>query len=399
MINQYAVPPTMFGGTRHFDFARELIKKKISVKVLASSFNNNLRKETIIYGKSFFKKEKFGDVEFIWIKSMSYKSNGLDRIFNMLTFCINLYRFMKKETQRADIIIGSSPHLFAAYIGLIFAKRFKIKFVFEIRDIWPLSLTDLGKSKNHPMIKIFAILERKLVMQSDKIIVLMPKGGEYLTENFKISPEKVVWISNGVDLKNFPIYSKKNEIANNFLVRYTGTIGEVNDLGLVVEAAKILQKNSPGIKIELFGDGVLKEELSKKISDLKLDNISIEKPVAKRKLYKVLQESDALLFTLKKADVFKYGNPPNKIFDYLSAGKPIIFSSCASNNLIAQSKSGISVNPGDAHKLAKAIIKISEMPIKERTEMGRRARLFVQNNYQVKDLANKLHKTLLELQR
>jgi len=132
MINQYAVPPTMFGSTRHFDFARELIKKDVNVKILASSFNNNLRKETIDYGQSFFKRERFDNVEFIWIKSMSYKSNGLDRVFNMLTFCRNLYRVMRNETPRADVIIGSSPHLFAAYVGLVFARRFKRKFIFEI---------------------------------------------------------------------------------------------------------------------------------------------------------------------------------------------------------------------------------------------------------------------------
>jgi len=398
MINQYAVPPTMFGGTRHFDFARELIKKDVNVKILASSFNNNLRKETIDYGQSFFKRERFDNVEFIWIKSMSYKSNGLDRVFNMLTFCRNLYRVMRNETPRADVIIGSSPHLFAAYVGLVFARRFKRKFIFEIRDIWPLSLTDLGKNKNHPMIRVFAMLEKKLIMRSDKIIALMPKGKEYLTENFEIPSQKVVWISNGVDLKNFPIHRQK-KIAKKFLVRYTGTIGEVNDLELVVDTAEILQKSKSNIKIELFGDGVLKEKLNQKISDLKLNNISIERPVAKKKLHKVLQESDALLFTLKKADVFKYGNPPNKIFDYLSAGKPIIFSSCASNNLIAQSKSGISVNPGNAQKLAEAIVKMSKISIKDRAKMGQRARIFVESKYQVKDLARKLYEVLIDLHR
>lgn len=399
IINQYAVPPSMFGGTRHFDIAKELSKKNIETKIFASSFNNNSRKETINYNKSCFVKKAYRKIEFLWIKSRPYKSNGLSRMLNMVTFCLNLYKAMKivgNKNQKPDVIVGSSPQLLAAYTSLLYAKKNNIKFIFEIRDIWPLSLIDLGKSKSNPIIILFSIIERKLVLKADKIIVLMHRGKQYLTEKFKIPSQKTVWISNGVNLDSFPTnqYAKTSKP---FLIRYTGTIGEANDLGTVVEAAKILQRKKVGIKIELFGDGVMKKSIEKQITEYKLRNISIERPVTKKYLFKILETSDALLFTLKKADVFKYGNPPNKIFDYLASSRPIVFSSCASNNLISQSKSGISVAPGRPALLAKAIIKMSEMPITKRVAMGRRARVFVENGYQMINLSDKFNTVIKEL--
>lgn len=395
MINQYAVPPRMFGGTRHFDFAKELDGYGVKTTIFASSFNNNSREETLNYGRAIFKKEKIEGVDFIWIKSSPYKSNGLDRINNMVSFCARLTKAMKTASRKPDVIIGSSPHPLAAYIAMRFAKKHDIKFFFEIRDIWPLSLTDLGKKTNDPMIRFLAFLEKKLVLGSDRIIPLMPKGTNYLIENFKIDQAKLMWISNGVNLKNFP-RDTKQPVNKVFTAVYAGTLGEANDLESLVGAAAILQRKNYRIEIKLYGDGVVKPRLEEKIKNLKLRNITINNPVPKNELYRVLHAANCLVFTLKKAKVFRYGNPPNKIFDYLAAGRPIVFSSCASNNLIAESESGISVPPGKPAQLAEAIILLSKTDRKDLEKMGKNGRDFVEKHYQVNILAEKMYDLIRE---
>lgn len=395
MINQYAVAPTEFGGTRHFDFAKELAKRDVKTTILASSFNNYLRKETRKFGPNIFLKEKIQGVDFIWIKSPAYRSNGLDRLRNMFSFCRNLRLTMNKIKEKPGIIIGSSPHLFAAYFAMRFAKKNGIKFIFEIRDIWPLTLIDLGKSTNHPMIRILSVLEKRLVLGADKIIVLMPKGSDYLVEKFKITKEKIVWISNGVNLENFP-RMKRQKQNTNFTLAYTGTIGEANDLECIVQAAKILQQKKRKIFIKLYGDGVSKQKVQKQIKDLSLRNISLEKPVPKKEVYKIIRSHDALLLTVKKAGVYKYGHPPNKIFDYLSSEKPIIFASGAANDLVKESKSGISVEPSNPKKLASAIEKLSKTKPNELRAMGRRGRKLVENNYQIKTLSAVMYDSIVK---
>ena len=156
-VNHYAVPLTHVGNVRHFTLARELVKRGHDVSIVASSFIHKTLSEGVSTGKNACKHENIEGVDFLWIKTPPYKGNSWKRLWNMTVFGFRFW--MGKGTRglkRPDIIIGSSPDPLAAFAAYRVARRLKVPFVFEVRDLWPQTLVDLGRiSPNHPLVRIF----------------------------------------------------------------------------------------------------------------------------------------------------------------------------------------------------------------------------------------------------
>jgi glycosyltransferase involved in cell wall biosynthesis len=404
ILNHYAITPDMPGGTRHYDFSKELIKRGYRVTIFASSFHYSQHKELKLTKKEKYKVENVDGINFVWLKTFPYQKNDWRRVINMISYMWRVYWLGKKisrinkEIKKPNIIIGSSVHLLAVLSAYWLSKKYKAKFMMEVRDLWPQTLVDMGKfEEGNPLIKILRFLEKFLYQKAQKIIILFPFGTEYITP-LGVNKEKIVWISNGVNISNFRIINKKKNNNNSFKIMYIGAHGLANALGVILDAAHIIQdKEYEKIRFVLVGDGNEKKKLIEYKEKLKLKNIEFCESVAKGKIYDTLNEADVLIFNLRKVEVFKYGISPNKLSDYMAAGKPIIFSVNAVNNPIEDAECGISVPSENPEKMAEAIIRLYKMTPEERGIMGKRGREYVEKYHSIPVLVDKLEKVIQEL--
>ncbi|MCS7243440.1 MAG: glycosyltransferase family 4 protein [Candidatus Calescibacterium sp.] len=397
IFNHYATTPNYPGGTRHFDFAKQLIKKGHKVTIFSSSFHYLLLQETKKYEDTFYKIDDYNGVRFVWIKTNSYVKSDWKRVINMLVYSYRAYLVGKilGKQKKPDIIIGSSVHLFAPFIAYLLSKYFRVPFILELRDLWPQALIDLGVSKYHPFIIVLSILEKFLYQKANKIISLLPNVSEYL-KKYKVE-EKVVWIPNGIDLERIKINeSQNNNNVNNDTIKvaYAGSMGKVNDISIIVDLAHEINKRFNNVKLVILGGGYEASSIKEKIKNLN-NVIFFDKPVSKDMIYGVLKDFDILFFHI--SDIFPYGISCNKLFDYLAVGKPIIFSANVPNNLIEDAKAGITVKDRSVNKIIDALEKILSLSEEERRKMGENGKIYVEKNYSVQLLAEKLEAVIQEV--
>jgi len=390
IFNHHALTPKMGGGTRHYDFAKELVSRGHKVRIFASSFHYAQYKELKTYHQKNYLNEMLDGVNFTWIKTRPYQGNGLGRVINMLDYKFKVQKIAFELDEKPDVIIGSSVHLFAVDAAYKVAKKMDVSFVMEVRDIWPLTLINMGISKWHPFVLLLAHLEKTLYKKADKIITLLPEAYKHIAR-FGVKKEDIVWISNGVDTSRFiGLKSYKNK--NEFVVTYLGSMGQANVLHTLMQVAKSLQGRA--ITFQLIGEGTVKKELQSFKEENCLENVKILDFISKDEVPQVLKNSDVLYLGLKDSPLYEFGMSLNKLFDYLAAEVPIIFASNVKNNLVKEANAGLCISPENEEALIKAIIKIYEMNEEERKLFTWGNLNYIEKKFSVQSLTNELEKTL-----
>ena len=396
IVNQFANTPQMPGGTRHFEIASFLVKKGWKVEIFASDFNLSKRKSLKLEKLKFNKTENINGIIFHWLKTFPYRKNDWKRYLNLLSFCFNfsIYQFRlfpKKHKNKLmpDLIIASSPQLIVSFCALILAKILKKYFIFEVRDLWPQVLIDLGgMSSNNLIIKALNFMGNILYKNADCVVVLAEGLQDYVINK---GAKKVVWLPNGPDLEKFSPLSKRKfshffTKSNPFKLVYAGAHGVANDLGNVIEAAKSLLDYP--IKIILIGDGPEKKDLIYKAKDL--DNVLFKDPLPKELIPEILVSADAILISLGDVKLFQYGISPNKLYDAYALQRPVVSTLKGSvNNEIHKYQVGIGCEPESPQLLANSIIKMYKKSNKERELMGIKGRKLAETIYSRNIINNK----------
>jgi len=400
IFNHYAIPPDRPGGTRHYELGRELRQRGYGVTIFASSFSHKGRIETKRFPHGCFVTEEVGGIRFVWVKTTPYVHHDGRRVVNMLSYAVNAHRAaVSADLEKPDIIVGSSVHLFAVLTAQRLARRWRVPFLMEVRDLWPQTLIDLGVSRRHPFVLVLGGLERYLYKRADRIITLLPRAHEYL-EAQGVAREKIVCIPNGVNLENFPRPAADGGNgggSGTFTVGYFGAMGTANDLGVAVAAAKYLQDDCPEIKLVLTGEGPERPRLAEQVRRAGIRNVEFRPPVAKAEIPAAMGRADVLYAGLKDLGLYRYGISLNKLFDYLAAAKPIVFASKAANNPVQEAGAGLTVAPGDPAALAGAIRELYQMPAAARRELGRRGREYVERHHSMAVLGEKLERVMEEV--
>ncbi|AFM21804.1 glycosyltransferase [Acetomicrobium mobile DSM 13181] len=403
ILNHYAISPDMPGGTRHFDLASELVKKGHDVTIFASGFDHHTHRYIKIDPKEKIRVEEYDGVRFVWINTTPYSKNDWRRVMNMISYGWRVLG-CGRGIPKPDVVIGSCVHPLAVLAGWWLSRRHKAKFIFEVRDLWPQTLIDMGGiRKNSLHAKVLYTLEKFMYERAEKIIVLLPYAKEYIVSR-GISPEKVFWLPNGVNLDRFDHPSPLDpgsEVAkaferyrDRFKVVYVGAHGPANGLEVMLKAASIIKDKGLEIHFFFIGHGPEKNNLIQKAGEMHLNNVSFLPPVSKDQVSSLLARADMLVHTLKKMDVLRYGMSPNKMYDYLASAKPIVTSIEAKNNPVVESNAGIAVEPENPKALADAIIEIYNMPEEKRKELGMNGRRYVEQHHSTKILAEKLEALL-----
>jgi glycosyltransferase involved in cell wall biosynthesis len=395
ILNQYALEPSGAGGTRHFSLAKQLPEHGWSASIIAASFELNKGRQRLESAECT-RLEVFDGVPFLWLRTPVYEGNGAGRMVNMLTYALRaLLPSSLSKLPRPDVIIGSSVHPFAAWAGALLASRYGVPFVFEVRDLWPQTLIDLGRLRADSLLaKGMLVLEHWLYRRASKIITLLPRAAEYIVP-LGVPHEKIVWIPNGVDLDGFPVPapSPNNDV---FTLMYFGAHGQTNDLANVLQAMAVLKRrgHAARVRLRMIGDGPKKPSLMDLAQELGLDNVSFENPVSKRMIPTLASEADAFVFNLVDAPVFRFGISSNKLFDFLAGARPVLFCCNAANNPVNDAGCGITVLPGDPEALADAVVRLLDTPDDKRAAMGRAGRAFVELNNGFRSLGARLAQLL-----
>jgi len=298
---------------------------------------------------------------------------------------------------KPDVIVGSSPHLFAALAAEKVARRFRVSFVLEVRDLWPQTLVDFGLySTNHPVVRVLESIERRLYRGAERIIVLSPGAVDYMIRK-GVSDGRVVWLPNGVDLGLVPEPTIPGT-GETFTVMYAGAHGIANGLDTVLDAAAILQEEGWGarVRFRLIGDGLEKPRLESRVRRESLKAVFLEPPVPKSQIYRLLQDADALIFTLKKSPIYRWGFSLNKLFDYFASARPIICAADSPYDPVTETNAGLTVPSEDPLAIAQAVKRLAQMPSVERWRMGLRGRSYVEEHHDLSQLTDKFEEILYD---
>ena len=398
IVNQFACLPEESSGTRHYSLSKYFSKYNWKAFIIAGSIEHSTSKQRLRKNQKI-KLKIIDNVTFFLIKLKKHKSSSLKfRIFNMIIFFIKLISTkFDKYIEKPDVIIGSTISPLAALGALIISWRYRVPFIYEVRDLWPETLIEMNVIKRKSLISfLIDLLDIFLAKRSFKTICLMPGGPKYYMKK-GISKDKLIWIPNGVEEDKKFIYEEKIT-SSKFKIIYLGSHGPSNALKTIIYAASYLKNKGINLnlfEIKLIGDGPLKDEMKNLTKLLKLSNIVFEDSVPKSQVQEKLKTADALVLTMNNIPkLYQYGISFNKIFDYLYSGRPILMTSCATNNYIEISKSGL-ISPAEDYKiLGKNILKMMEYSNSQRNIMGLRGREYVLKNFLYKNLSEQLVNTL-----
>lgn len=396
IVNHYALGPGDPGGTRHFSLARHLPANGWKASVVAASTEHPAGRQRLGAGEGS-RLETFDGVPFLWLRAREYSGNGRRRVLNMLDYTRAVLRpGALSGLEPPDAIIGSSVHPLAAWAGRRLARRHGVPFLFEVRDLWPQTLIDMGRlSARHPAAVALRTLEKSLYRSAERTIVVMPGAGAYI-EPFGVPRDRIVWIPNGTDLGRFPASSARDP-SETFTLMYFGAHGEANALETVIAAMRLVEDDPAGshIILRMIGQGPEKPSLMAMARRLGLRNVRFEDPVDKSAVPALAAEADAFVISVRNMPgLYRFGISMNKIFDYMAAARPTIIAADASNNPIAEAGAGLTVPPEDPQALAAAILDMAALPPGRRAAMGAAGRRHLEANYGIDRLAARLASTL-----
>ena len=373
--------------------ARELVRRGWRVTIAASDFH--------LHQRRFTRRQSVDDrapveevvngVVFMWLWAAPYEKNDFRRVQNWWTFSRSLLQWYRSSPP-PTVVIGSTPHLFAALSSLQLARRLHVPFLLEVRDLWPESLSVSGRRPG-PFYYALARLANYLYQHADRIIVLARGVGDYLADR-GVPRARLHHIPNGVDVAS--ALRAGAPCPGRLRIVYAGAHGPANGLDTVVQAAELLRTDER-ITFELIGDGPAKPSLRADADRRSLRNVVFHDSMSKDAVAAFLADSDAGLMVLKDVPLFSFGVSPNKIFDYWAAALPVV---CNVPGEVAacvrEAGGGVQATDGSPAALAAAVRKLADMAPETRALMGARAREWVVLHRDRPVVAAELERTLFD---
>ncbi len=390
-FHQHFSTPKGSAGIRSYAMAQSLIRNGHQVTMVCGSFGAGQTGLTQPFNKGM----RRGMVDGIDIIEFELPySNALSFLKRILIFLSFAFKSIKVAlTEQYDVVFATTTPLTAGIPG-IFAKWFRRKpFVFEVRDLWPELPKAMGVIKNPIVLWMMSVLELTSYHSADRLVGLSPGIVDGIIKR-GIAPEKVASIPNGCDLDIFAsehqAWRPEGVQPTDLMAIFTGTHGLANGLNAVLDAAVELKKRQrTDIKLVLVGDGMQKKALLERAAELQLDNVIFHDPVNKARLAGLMASADIGLQILANVPAFYYGTSPNKFFDYISAGLPVL------NNypgwlaeLITKEQCGFAVPPDNPQAFADALEQAANQR-EQLIEMGRNSQQVAREQFNRSILSQK----------
>lgn len=385
---------------RWYNLGLSLKNLGVETNIISSSFFHKYYKRPLV--NNVHKQEKIDGVEYNWLRTNSYSVGSIRQILNQFLFVYRCFTNIKEITSNSpDIVVASSPHPFVIFPAKFIAKKFKVKLVYESRDLWPEVLIQLGKcSRYHPYAILLKLTEKYAIRNADILASVKQGDREYFENEYKTKTLNFNYLPNGINPKS----QKFSEISEDFmkirgkysfLIAYAGAISAYYDINKILKLSAKLNQYS-NIGIVLIGSGSFLSNLTQSIDNSDLKNIHILNQRKKSEINSILKEVDACYLSLAELDINKYGISCNKIYDYMYAEKPIIAHYAPSKyDPIILSGCGVVAQAGNEDHLVDNIVAWSKDP-ELCKDLGSKGKVFFDNNFDFSSIALEIKKVFFK---
>jgi len=365
------------GGTRHHELARALVRRGHRVTVIASPVSYltgalRVTQDEIEPGIRIRRAATY----------QALHRSFVHRVFAFASFMVSSF-FVGLGVKNVDLVWGTSPPIFQGWTAWMLARLKRVPFLFEVRDLWPTFAIAVGVLRNPLLVRLSLWLERFLYRHADRVMVNSPGYVEHVTQR---GARRTELVPNGADPAMFDpaddgqTFRAEHGLEGKFVALYAGAHGLSNDLGVVLDAAGLLARTDPLIQIVFLGDGKEKPALQARAAELGLANVTFLPPVPKSGMAAALAGADACIAILKPLDEYKT-TYPNKVFDYLAAGRPVALAiDGVIREAVEAAGGGIFARPGDPAALAAALARLSADRQASR-RMGLSGRAYVEAHF------------------
>jgi glycosyltransferase involved in cell wall biosynthesis len=396
------------GGTRHYEFARLLSARGHKVTVIASPVSYITGEKTSPptpnpsplsqLGEGGGRKGEGGEVCILRASVYSaHHKSFFDRTLAFFSFMLSSF-WLGLGVKEVDLIWGTSPPIFQGATAWLLARLKGAKFLFEVRDLWPLFAIATGVLRNPILIRMTEWLERFLYRRADKVMVNSPGFIAHVRQR---GAKQVELIPNGADPSMFEPaddgadFRRAHGLEGKFIALYAGAHGMSNDLDVLLNAANLLA-NDKQIHFVFLGDGKEKPALQARAAQMRLSNVTFLPSVPKSEIPAALAAADVCIAILKPLEEYKT-TYPNKVFDYMAAGRPVVLAiDGVIREVVEAAGCGLFAQPGNPSALAEVIRKLASEP-KQSRELGMRGREYLEENFSREKMAENLLGLLEEM--
>jgi glycosyltransferase involved in cell wall biosynthesis len=323
----------------------------------------------------------------------------LGRLRSFLQFMV-LSSWLALRARGHDVVIATSTPLTVGVPGLLASTRWRIPLVFEVRDLWPEAPIQMRIIRNPWLAAALRAFERLVYRRSTHVIALSPGMRDGVVAA-GTPASKVTVIPNCSDLDLFqpgPADAARTRdfgLEGRFVAVYAGAMGVANGIDLVIDAAAELQASGDErIRFLLVGQGKQAEAVQARSRELGLHNVVFAGSVPRREVPALLRLGDVCLVLFQNLPVLGT-NSPNKLFDALSTGRPVIVNNDGwTRDLVEKYRVGLWAEPGSSRSLAQQLRWLATNA-DARQEMGRNARRLAQSEFDRQKLAVEFERVLL----
>jgi colanic acid biosynthesis glycosyl transferase WcaI len=309
-----------------------------------------------------------------------------ERILNYGSFCVSA-ALRGMEISRPDVVIATSPQLLVGLSGWWIAFWQRVPFVFEVRDLWPESLSAVGMGKENSWLhcwlrRIAGFLYRR----ANRIVVVTPAFKQHLIKHWSVPDSKIAIVENGVESSLFAPdrvdgeLRKQLDLEGKFVAGYVGTMGMAHGLDTLVEAATTLRSVHPEIAFLLVGEGADKERIEAMVKSRELANVRLVDQMPRERIPAFICACDVCLVPLKKTELFKTVIP-TKMLEFMSCARPVILGvDGQAKQVLEEAGAGVAIEPENVSALLEAIVALAENA-HSRQLYGANARRYIVKRY------------------
>lgn len=389
-VHQHFSTPQGAAGIRSYQMARRLVARGHRVVVIcgAEVRGNTGLNEPFVNGVRRGVVDGIEVIEF----DLSYSNNDgfLKRSLTFLRYAWRSCAIVLNEP--FDLLFATSTPLTTGIVGIWGKIVRRAIFVFEVRDLWPELPRAMGVIRNPIVLTLMSWLEWVSYHLADRLVGLSPGIVDGIARR-GIDRGRITLIPNGCDLTMFggdvSSWRPPAVAATDLMAVFAGAHGLANGLEAIVDVAIELERRQRNdIKLVLVGSGKTKAQLEDRARQSNLSNIVFLQPIDKRKLAGLLKGSDLGLQILANVPAFYYGTSPNKFFDYLAGGLPVLVNYPGwVADLLQQHDCGYSVEPDDAERFADALVYVADHR-EELKAKGKNARLLAESKFNLDSLGD-----------